>query len=366
MARYDTVIAGGSFAGLVLGTSLTGRVALVEKGEVGEGQTSACGTTLDVVRKLGLEASIEEVHDQAVFHTSRGVVRFPLPYRFCTFDYRTFCRLLLERFDGEMIRAAATGVAADGRGGQALTTDGGTIEAAALVDATGWRATLATSLDAAFPARTRVTYGLELPCLGFEDDGLHFWFDPAVRGDGYAWAFPAGDRTRSGVLSYVAPDGVRASTADFLAREGLDGDRWHGGFLTAGLRPATVEGVFLVGDSAGHCLPFSGEGIRPAVFFAQRLADLLNREREPGAARAATLAAYAALQDEYARRYRWLRWAQRVLRGWPDPPVGLMARVVTRGALYRVATRMYWEVAAPILPAAAGVPARPRPVAVPA
>jgi len=74
--RYDAVIAGGSFGGLVLATSLKGRVALVEKGEVGEGQTSACGTTLDLIQKLGLEESIEEVHDEGVMHVHGGVVRF--------------------------------------------------------------------------------------------------------------------------------------------------------------------------------------------------------------------------------------------------------------------------------------------------
>jgi flavin-dependent dehydrogenase len=302
------------------------------------------------VRKLGLEESIEQVHDEAVFHTRRGVLRFRLPYRFCTFDYRTFCRLLLDRFDGDLLSAAATGVTVGARGETAVVTDAGVIEGNAIVDATGWRATLACSVDPGFPAHAEVTYGLELPCVGFEDDGLHFWFDREIRGDGYAWAFPAGGVARAGVLSYVAPGGVRDSTARFLERERLEGDHWHGGFLTAGLRPATADGIFLVGDSAGHCLPFSGEGIRPAVFFAQRLATLLNGERDGARTRSATVAAYDELQGLYTRRYRWLRRAQRVLRGWPDPPVGMMARALTMGALYRYATRLYWEVAAPIEP----------------
>ena len=88
--------------------NIKGSVALIEKGEVGDGQTSACATTLDVVQKLGTEGAIEEIQDEGVLHTRRRTVRFPLPYRFCTFDYRTFCRLLLDRFDGDLITAAAT------------------------------------------------------------------------------------------------------------------------------------------------------------------------------------------------------------------------------------------------------------------
>jgi len=345
---YDAVIAGASFAGLVAATSIKGRVALVEKGDVGAGQTSACGTTLDLVEKLGLEASIEEIHDEGVMHTHRGVVRFPLPYRFCTFDYRTFCNLILERFDGDLVRASALAATADG-----VRTDRGEVEGGLVIDATGWRAVLACSVDPAFPARAQVTYGLEKPARGFAEHGLHFYFDRDIRGDGYGWSFPAGDVSRAGVLSYVAAGGVRASTDDFLEREGMRGDRTHGGYLPAGLRPATAGNVFLVGDSAGHCLPLTGEGIRPATFFAQQLASLVNRELAGQTGRAATMAAYTTLQAGYRRKYALLRLGQRALRGWPDPPVTPFFRVVARqGRLYHWIGRRYWDIAAPIQPMA--------------
>jgi flavin-dependent dehydrogenase len=341
------VVAGGSFAGLVTATSLHGRVALVEKGEIGEGQTSACVTTLDVITKLGLEDSIEEIHREGVVHTRRGVVRFPLPYAFASFDYRSFCRRLLARFDGQLVRAAATGV-----DGAAVLTDRGRVQGGTLIDATGWRASLARSADPSFPAGALVSYGLEKPALGFPDRGLHLYYEPRVRGDGYGWSFPAADVARAGVLSFVAADGVRDSTAEFLAAEGMDGGHYHGGYLTAALRPALAGDVFMVGDSAGHCLPLSGEGIRPAVFFAQRLAGLLNRRLAGELSQVDVREAYSALQAGFARRYRWLRWGQRLLRGWPDPPVGVYFRLYAReGRLYRWASRIYWELASPIEPA---------------
>ena len=345
---YDVVIAGGSFAGLVLATSLQGRVALIEKGEVGDGQTSACGTTLDLVQRLGLEASIEEVHDEGVMHVHGGVVRFPLPYRFCTFDYRTFCGLLLERFDGELVRAAGTGVREEG-GDVVVATDRGEYRGRVAVDATGWRATLAVSVDPSFGARARVTYGLEQPAAGWDDPGLHFYFDSRVRGDGYGWSFPAGPVARAGVLSYIGPQGVRASTEEFIREEGMHGSHHHGGYLTAGLRPAVVGPVFLVGDAAGHCLPLTGEGIRPAVFFAQHLAGLLNGVTAGRLTRFEARAAHARMQAGYESRYQLLRGAQAALAGWPDPPMGwFFRRYARQGRLYRRLSDAYWNVAAPI------------------
>jgi flavin-dependent dehydrogenase len=345
--EYDVVIAGGSFAGLVAATTVRGRVALIEKGEVGEGQTSACATTLDVVEKLGLEASIEEVHEFGVMHTRGGAHRFRLPYPFCSFDYRSFCRLLLDRFDGDLIKASALRV-----DGGSVATDRGLVRGRVLVDATGWRAVLACSVEPSFPAHAAITYGLEKPARGFDSDGLHFWFDPSVREDGYGWSFPAGPVARAGVLSYITPEGVRASTESFLEREGMAGDHYHGGFLTAGLRPATAGHVFLAGDSAGHCLPLTGEGIRPAVFFAQRLAGIINQQLSGVIPDWLALDMYRALQERFEKRYRLLRLAQRALRGWPDPPVGTFFRAFSRGFTYRWLCRVYWEVAAPILPAA--------------
>jgi flavin-dependent dehydrogenase len=346
-AKYDVVVAGASFAGLVVATTVGGRVALVEKGEVGGGQTSACGTTLDLVQKLGLEGSIEEVHEWGVMHTRRGGHHFRLPYPFCTFDYRTFCRLLLDRFDGDLITASATGVEAG-----AVLTDRGPVAGRVLVDATGWRAVLARSAEPDFPAHLAITYGLEKAATGFDGQGLHFWFDPKVRGDGYGWSFPAGPVARAGVLSYIAPEGVKDSTDAFLGREDMTGGHYHGGFLTAGLRPATAGEVFLVGDSAGHCLPLTGEGIRPAVFFAQRLAAIIDQHLAGDIPHSLALEMYRAHQARYQRRYRLLRQAQTILRGWPDPPVGTFLAAFSRGFLYSGLCRKYWEVAAPILPAA--------------
>ncbi len=68
--------------------------------------------------------------------------------------------------------------------------------------------------------------------------------------------------------------------------------RYQGNWFPHRLRPAAEDGVFFVGDSAGHCFPLSGEGIRTAFYFGiacgRELRAVLagERSRERGAARA--------------------------------------------------------------------------------
>ena len=67
--------------------------------------------------------------------------------------------------------------------------------------------------------------------------------------------------------------------------------RYQGNWFPHQLRPAAEDGVFFVGDSAGHCLPLSGEGIRTAFYFGiacgRELRGVLagERSRERGARR---------------------------------------------------------------------------------
>ena len=55
--EYDAIIVGASFAGLAVARELHGRILLIDREEIGEGQTSACGTPLRVVDALGLTSS---------------------------------------------------------------------------------------------------------------------------------------------------------------------------------------------------------------------------------------------------------------------------------------------------------------------
>ena len=84
---------------------------------------------------------------------------------------------------------------------------------------------------------------------------------------GYGWRVPAGGEARIGVGSYDPHQHVRAPTDALAARVDAPAVRYQGNWFPHRLRTATDGEVLYVGDSAGHCFPLSGEGIRTAFYF---------------------------------------------------------------------------------------------------
>ncbi|MDR5702231.1 MAG: hypothetical protein QN198_01355 [Armatimonadota bacterium] len=258
--RYDVVIVGGSFAGLAVATQLRGRVLLLDRKPIGEGQTSACAAPVMTLERMGAQEAILEVHDDLVIHTHRGVAIWHTGVPFATFDYRTFCEVVLQGLDIDVKIAPAYGM-----DGGAVVTGAGVFAAPLIVDATGWRATLASSLRQGYVQRRLMGFGLETELPVTFPKGLHFYFDREIIPHGYAWAFPAGSHTRFGIGSYLAETKLQGPLERFLARFGLQPGPCHGGFLASGLRDPVLGHVFVVGDAAGQCLPLTGEGIRMAI-----------------------------------------------------------------------------------------------------
>lgn len=307
MTTYDVAIAGGSFAGLAVGLRLRGRVVLVDPNEIGDGQTSACGTTVGALQAIGALDTIQQLHDDLVLHLTprdapERTLTYRLPDRFCTFDYAALCRLLADRLRGrgvEIRRARAIGW----RNGRLLTDDG-EIEARSIVDATGWRAVVASSIRNDYVRKEHLSCGLEaeLPQpAGNHAQGLHFWAGHGTVWPGYAWSFPAGNVARLGVIAF--PDrgaepskGLRQALDAFLDGPGAPywsqdgvaawrsgggrptaGRHLHGGFLPAAARAPVVGDVFVVGDAAGRCFGLTGEGIRGALASSLVCGALLQR-----------------------------------------------------------------------------------------
>jgi 2-polyprenyl-6-methoxyphenol hydroxylase-like FAD-dependent oxidoreductase len=72
MKKYDVVIAGASFAGLAVANQLKDyRVLLVDRKPVGRGQTSACGTILQVLEYWDVQDAVLQKHDKILLHTAR-------------------------------------------------------------------------------------------------------------------------------------------------------------------------------------------------------------------------------------------------------------------------------------------------------
>jgi flavin-dependent dehydrogenase len=328
---HDVLICGASFAGLAIARELAGSgadVLIVDRYEIGERQTSACGIPTEWLTRLGLMDCERQRFDTLVMHTPHGDARYRLPWTFSTFDYRELCQLFWRDCDASFETAKVNGRAAPAGGGNAIAvdTDRGTISAPLVVDALGWRRMLASG-DGFQPPDAPLSRGLEVhPSGGGED--LEIWIDRRYVPAGYGWAFPAGDETRIGIGSFDPRFHVRETT-ELLAEElGRDRVRYQGNWIPHELRRATEGGVFFAGDSAGHCLPLSAEGIRTALYFGIALGRELRGVVEGRQSREQAAAAYAAFNDSHEWKFRWMLRVQRLIPRIPPRLLGPAIRLM--------------------------------------
>jgi flavin-dependent dehydrogenase len=313
---FDVLICGASFAGLAVARELRGsgaRVLIVDRYEVGERQTSACAAPTQWLRNLGLDPAIRQTFSDLVFHTPKATVRWRLPWTFSTFDYRVLCALLHGQGDAEFETAKV-----DGRTGHVVHTDRGDLSAPLIVDALGWRRVL-SNRTAIQPPNARLSRGLEVHPHGTSAD-LELWLDPKYVRAGYSWSFPAGDELRVGVGSFDPHDHVKEPTLRLAGDLDLPAERYQGNWIPHQLREAVEDGVFFAGDSAGHCLPTTAEGIRTALYFGLACGRELRAVVEGRRSREEALARYAAFHERKRFAFDSLLRVQRLVsRVIPTP-----------------------------------------------
>jgi flavin-dependent dehydrogenase len=325
---HDVLICGASFAGLAVARELAGsgaEVMVLDRYEIGERQTSACGIPTEWLQATGLIEAERQRFDSLLIHTPHGSRRYRLPWTFSTFDYRELCELLWRDCDARFETAKVDGRAAsaNGDGTIAVATDRGTLTSRLVVDALGWRRVLASG-DGHQPPDAPLSRGLEVHPTGSGED-LEVWIDRRYVPAGYGWSFPAGEELRIGVGSFDPRFHVRETTellAEDLGRERV---RYQGNWIPHKLRRATEGGVFFAGDSAGHCLPLTAEGIRTAIYFGEALGRELRGVVEGRQSRDEAAAAYARFHDAHEWKFRWLLRAQRLV---PRIPPRLLAPLI--------------------------------------
>jgi flavin-dependent dehydrogenase len=106
---------------------------------------------------------------------------------------------------------------------------------------------------------------------------------------------------------------VREPTVRLAEDLGADTVRYQGNWIPHALRPATEDGVFFVGDSAGHCLPLTAEGIRTALYFGLACGRELGAVVAGQQTRAQALARYHQFSASHAVPFRWLLRVQRLV-----------------------------------------------------
>jgi flavin-dependent dehydrogenase len=307
----DVLICGASFAGLAIARELAGSgasVLMIDRYEIGERQTSACGIPTAWLDAMGLRESLQQTFPELVIHTPHADVRYALPWSFSTFDYRTICDLLAAQggeFDFETAKV-------DGRTGTTVHTDRGDIRSDLIIDALGWRRVLGAGANIQ-PPDALLSRGLEVHPFGRSDD-LEVWIDRSYVPAGYGWSFPADGELRIGVGSFDPRFHVKEPTNRLALDLAADRVRYQGNWIPHALRPATEDGIFFAGDSAGHCLPLTAEGIRTALYFGIACGRELRGVIEGRQTREQALARY----HEFSAAHQWkFDWMLRVQRAVP-------------------------------------------------
>jgi menaquinone-9 beta-reductase len=348
--RADVLICGASFAGLAVARELAGSgadVLVVDRYEIGERQTSACAAPTPWLHAMGVGRSIRQEIPCMAFHTPHGSARFRLPWSWSAFDYRELCEALWEqcgdaRFEiariiGRRPRAAGGGAPGD----EVVVTDRGELAAPLVVDALGWRRVLGPGANVQ-PPEARISRGLEVHPEGGGTD-LDVWIDRSVVRYGYAWSVPAAGEQRVGVGSYEPRHHVKEPTVAMAGRLGVPPVRYQGNWFPHELRPAAEDGIFFAGDAAGHCIPLSGEGIRPAFHFGiacgRELRAVLAGERT----REQALERYGAFSDAHAGFFGAAFRLQRLIPALPPRALTAVLAVLGRPRLCRPAFSWYLD-----------------------
>jgi flavin-dependent dehydrogenase len=305
---YDALICGASFAGLTVARELAGsgaRVLMVDRYEIGERQTSACAAPTEWLEAMGVADSMRQTFDTLVIHTPHTTVDFRLPWTFSTFDYRELCGLLFDQCDAEFETAKV-----EGRTGHVVHTDRGDLSSELVVDALGWKRVLAGNTYQ--PPEAPLSRGLEVHPHD-SSDKLEIWIDRDYVPAGYGWSFPAGDEVRIGVGSFDPRFHVKEPTVRLA--EDLDSEavRYQGNWIPHKLRDATADDVFFVGDSAGHCLPLTAEGIRTAFYFGIACGRELRAVIDGHSDRATALRRYHEFSAAHEWKFKWMLRTQKAV-----------------------------------------------------
>jgi flavin-dependent dehydrogenase len=149
------------------------------------------------------------------------------------------------------------------------------------------------------------------------------------------------------VGSYEPRDHVKEPTREIASRLGVPPVRYQGNWFPHKLRPAAEDGVFFAGDSAGHCLPLSGEGIRTAFYFGIACGRELRGVLAGEQTREQALKRYGAFSRRHLPAFAWALALQRAIPALPPRLLTALLGLVGRRRLCHRAFSWYLRQADP-------------------
>ena len=210
------------------------------------------------------------------------------------------------------------------------------------------------------PPDAPLSRGLEVHPHG-ESADLEIWIDRRYVPAGYGWSFPARGEVRVGVGSFDPRFHVKDTTvllAEDLERPAV---RYQGNWIPHRLRRATEAGVFFVGDSAGHCLPLTAEGIRTAFYFGIAAGRELRAVVEGKQSHATAIERYDRFNEAHRRKFEAMLRVQRLVPRVPPRLLSPALRAMSSRRFVEWSFGHYLRIAPPELasaPPAASEPAK--------
>lgn len=335
---YEVIVVGAAFAGVSCAQELQRqgvRTLLLDRWEPGSHCNSACLAPLHTIEQYGAADSVLEVYDRLTIHTPAGDATWSLPALGCIFDYQRFFQTMLQHTPIEFCQTRVIGLDQ-----VAVITAEGQLQAEAFVDASGWRAVLASSIQPTYYEAESGELGVGVETeLDYPIKGLHMYINPSEL-NGYAWAFGCRNKTRFGVASFQPCNSIRDHLVQFVRRFGINEiGPLRGTRIPFGLRKPVLEKVFVVGDAAGQAIPTSAEGIRPALHAGKKLGRILagafHGEHDLDYAKQA----YCRYHQSQHRTYRYMRTFQHLVMTLPPrvclPLLKLLERQTFMSLLWR-------------------------------
>ena len=136
--------------------------------------------------------------------------------------------------------------------------------------------------------------------------------------------------------------------------------RYQGNWIPHKLRDATADGVFFVGDSAGHCLPLTAEGIRTAFYFGIACGRELRGVVEGRADREAALRRYGEFSAGHEWKFEWMLRTQRLVPRLPPRLLAAALNQIGRDSFVSWSFGHYLRIAPPSFARAPELPAGAR------
>jgi flavin-dependent dehydrogenase len=131
--------------------------------------------------------------------------------------------------------------------------------------------------------------------------------------------------------------------------EDLDSEavRYQGNWIPHQLRAATAGDVFFVGDSAGHCLPLTAEGIRTAFYFGIACGRELRAVIDGQSDRPTALRRYGEFSAAHEWKFRWMLRTQRAVPKVPPRLLATALRAMERESFVHWSFGHYLRIADP-------------------